>query len=337
MRKIILTISLPLILIFLSVSEVIADCDVTGWAWAGGGKINDVATATIGWISFNSTDYGGTIPYGVRLSTSTGYFSGYAWAENIGWISFNRSETGAPPSDDPCSYGGCIAKVESTTTLGTSDTKVLGWARVISAISGDPSITGGWDGWIKLGDTHGYWISATNPADKQVYIDSNGDFHGWAWSGSSSASSSVLGWISFNSSDPNAGGNYKVTLHLPGPPPPPPPPLTADFDWTPDIIFTYTLITFFATNPSDCTDCTYAWQFEDGAHPPSASGPRVTGVYFSSPGYKNVTLTVTSSEESFVPITKQVQVRPRPTPGFIFQGIFAKIFYFLKSFLEKIF
>ena len=32
--------------------------------------------------------------------------------------------------------------------------------------------------------------------------------HGWAWGGE------VVGWISFNGSDPNAGGNYKVSVPL---------------------------------------------------------------------------------------------------------------------------
>ncbi|RLF31331.1 MAG: hypothetical protein DRM98_05765, partial [Thermoplasmata archaeon] len=51
----------------------------------------------------------------------------------------------------------------------------IGWARALSY--GD-----GWDGWIRF--DHGQEAN-------EVYIDSSGDFHGWAWS------NAVVGWISF--------------------------------------------------------------------------------------------------------------------------------------------
>jgi len=48
----------------------------------------------------------------------------------------------------------------------------------------------------------------------EVYIDSLGDFHGWAWS------DKVIGWISFNSSDSGAGGaSYKVSIEISNQPP----------------------------------------------------------------------------------------------------------------------
>lgn len=164
--------------------------NVLGFAWS----------ENIGWISFNSESDGSSVNYGVNIDTTTGKFSGYAWSEHLGWISFNRADTGDPPYDDPCPDGTCIAKLENPANLGSSDVKVLGWARVLS-VKNNSSNAGGWDGWIRF--DHG--------RDGEVYIDSNGDFHGWAWS------DMVLGWLSFNSSDPNAGGeSYKVSVQISG-------------------------------------------------------------------------------------------------------------------------
>jgi len=129
----------------------------------------------IGWISFNNTTGGGS-NYGVNIDPNTGDLSGNAWSENIGWISFDRSETGDPP-ENPFKNGTPIAKYDKNSN------EVTGWMRVLA--SGD-----GWDGWIKFYNTT---------------LDINGDWHGWAWS------DVVVGWISFNGSDPNASNNYKVS------------------------------------------------------------------------------------------------------------------------------
>ena len=161
---------------FFNVQKVKADLNYNtfGWAWS----------ENIGWISFNSASDGSSIDYGVNVDQATGKLSGYAWSENIGWISFNRADTGAPPSNDPCPDGSCIAKVSSS--------YIKGWARVLS-------YNGGWDGWIRF--DHG--------KSNEPYMDANGDWHGWAWG------SDVVGWISFNSVDPNAGGSsYKVKTSL---------------------------------------------------------------------------------------------------------------------------
>ena len=81
--------------------------------------------------------------------------------------------------------------------MGKSNVYLKGWARVLA-------YGGGWDGWIRF--DHGQ--------SSEVYIDKDGDFHGWAWS------DMVVGWISFNSSDPGAGGGpYKVSLSIPNQPP----------------------------------------------------------------------------------------------------------------------
>ncbi|HHD92307.1 MAG TPA: hypothetical protein ENL06_01615 [Candidatus Portnoybacteria bacterium] len=124
----------------------------------------------IGWISFNNTSDGSAVNYGVNINPTTGSISGFAWSENIGWIDFDASDATHPSA------------TVDTSKLGTANASVTGWARAVAH-------GGGWDGWIKF----------TN-----VYIDSSNDWHGWAWG------SDVIGWISFNSSDPNAGGNYKV-------------------------------------------------------------------------------------------------------------------------------
>jgi len=75
-----------------------ANGDLSGWAW---GEV-------FGWISFSSLTDGSTIPYGVKIATSTtanydaGEWDGYAWSENIGWISFN-CKTGGSNQVNICS------------------------------------------------------------------------------------------------------------------------------------------------------------------------------------------------------------------------------------------
>ena len=195
--------------------------NVSGYAWSD----------TIGWVSFNCTDEGdcGASNYGVDVDITNGKLSGYAWSDNVGWISFNRAETGAPPSNDPCSDGTCIAKVDQPSKLGIQSVDVLGWGRALTACkdslwdivnkrctgagAGDKS--GGWDGWIRF--------DHNNPPNKSknVSIDSSGNFHNWAWG------SDVVGWLSFNSSDPGAGGAaHKVILDLSGINRPPNKPIT---------------------------------------------------------------------------------------------------------------
>ena len=139
----------------------------------------------IGWVSFNSTSDASPTDYGVNIDLATGDLSGHAWSEHIGWVSFNRSDTGNPPSAPFNGGSGPIAQYNS----GTDE--LTGWMRVLA-------YDGGWDGWIRF-------ESAT--------IDASGDWHGWAWS------DVVVGWLSFNSTDPGAGGSaYKVTSVLNNPP-----------------------------------------------------------------------------------------------------------------------
>lgn len=190
---------------FLLVETAQADSgdNVSGWAWS----------ANIGWISFNNTTGGGTTNYGVHIDPTTGNFSGWAWSENIGWISFNRGETGAPPNDDPCPDGSCIAYYDS------GNNEVSGWARACGIPLGGSAIQcggDGWDGWIKLRNTnynYGIWIDTSSGPPYE--------FRDYAWgSDPDDYDEAVIGWDSFNCKE---GGNclssdYKVTYTPSAPP-----------------------------------------------------------------------------------------------------------------------
>jgi len=208
-RAKILTIFISVILIigliyfldnFTLLTQADSDDNVSGWAWS----------ENIGWISFNCNNPEisecGSSNYGVNIDPVTGKLSGYAYYDiddpntgvhETGWISFNRADTGTPPMPPFNGTEDFIAKVD-TTNLGTDNVKIEGWARALSACdsipcssSGPCSNCGGWDGWIRF--DHG--------KSGEVYIDKNGDFHGWAWS------DKVIGWISFNSRNCDGDGD----------------------------------------------------------------------------------------------------------------------------------
>ncbi|MGB2631932.1 MAG: hypothetical protein WBC48_03365 [Minisyncoccales bacterium] len=173
-----------------SVENVFAaeSSDVGGFAWS----------SNIGWVSFNNVAVdgvagdGGAQNYGVKID-SDGNISGYAWSDNIGWISFNEADIAGCPSG--------VCKAEMATTPSGGKYAITGWARVLS-VKNEPANNGGWEGWIKLDG---------------IYIDSAGDFHGFAWS------EMVLGWLSFNSADCDgtictADEPYKVHASLLLPP-----------------------------------------------------------------------------------------------------------------------
>ncbi|MFZ3100247.1 MAG: hypothetical protein WA103_03390 [Minisyncoccales bacterium] len=152
-----------------------ASHNVGGFAWS----------ENIGWVSFNSSDPGaGGADYGVNIAESTGFMSGYARSENIGWVSFNVADAAGCGG---CSGGGCQAKV-SLASNASGQHEISGWAKVLAN-------GGGWDGCVSLrGSNYGVSIDPVT-----------GDFHGWAWS------DMVLGWLSFNGTDPGAGNKpYKV-------------------------------------------------------------------------------------------------------------------------------
>lgn len=157
------------------------DADVFGFAWS----------ENIGWVSFDSDSDGSPIDYGVvvDLSVGSGKFSGYAWSEHIGWISFNESDLSGCPVEP------CRAEVSAPGQIGKENVYLRGWARALAHADG-------WDGWIRF--DHG---QANEP-----YIDTDGNFHGWAWG------DDVIGWLSFNGADVGAGGNYKVIIEVNHPP-----------------------------------------------------------------------------------------------------------------------
>ena len=207
--------------------------NVWGWAWSD----------NIGWISFScqncdadldgnldggSCGSGSSVDYGVDIceegdtrsicsGESAGTILGGAWSRGtdteiggVGWISFNRSETGAPPSDDPCPDGSCIARLDLDGTTCGEVGQVCGWARAL-APKGDPN-AGGWDGWIKLAGTvqggGSYGVSLNSGPTPS-------EFEGWAWGGDDTDEEAVIGWVSFNCNNPETGNvcgasDYKV-------------------------------------------------------------------------------------------------------------------------------
>ena len=184
-----------------------ASDNVSGWAWS----------ENIGWISFNSTNTGAAVDYGVNIDPSTGLFSGEAWSGGtdssasgtIGWIDFAPS---GPYPGSP-NYSVCLDLPGSGQTCdGVGNYKVSGWARALSATSSP----GGWDGWIKLNGTTTdgtpYGVSL-NPVTRE--------FEGWAAGWDDSTSTAVIGWISFNCKDGGSNGEnicatspYKVATSL---------------------------------------------------------------------------------------------------------------------------
>jgi len=176
--------------------EAAATDNVWGWAWS----------ENIGWISFNSTNTGSAINYGVNIDSSNGTLSGQAWSENIGWISFNRSDTSVPPQPPFNGAESYIATLDLGSGICGGTGNFCGWVRTLTACdsvpcpsSGAGSNTGGWDGWIKLKG------NATDGSPYGVILNNaSHEFEGWAWG------SDVLGWISFNTINYAGGSDYKV-------------------------------------------------------------------------------------------------------------------------------
>jgi hypothetical protein len=202
-----------------------ASNNVSGFAWSGMNVGEE-----IGSISFNATNCGACSgvdctssglsgcptpagkpykDYGVNIDPVSGEMSGYAWSESLGWIMFDKTDlTGCPG-------GTCEAKVSTTPVSGKY--AVTGWARVKS-VKDESTNNGGWEGWIHLstkdcdtigGDGISDISSAICPGVGKpvynVYIDSAGDFHGFAWT------DMVLGWMSFNSA--NTAGSFPYKVH----------------------------------------------------------------------------------------------------------------------------
>lgn len=182
--------------------------DITGEAWS----------ENIGWIRFNGVATNGS-PYGVGMKeiNGIGRLSGHAWADkdHIGWISFNRSETGNPPAS--ASYDPGLSQTgQPMAYIDTDGKTVKGWARATAACdnngdgdcvdagegSGPGTNSGGWDGWIALGDTK----PSVNPAYGVTLNTATKQFEGFAWG------SDVVGWASFNKLNCDSDNNGKVDV-----------------------------------------------------------------------------------------------------------------------------
>ena len=150
----------------------IPEYNVSGYAWS----------ENIGLISFNSSNTGASINYGVSVDAETGIFSGYAWSENIGWITFNQADLSGCPS------GNCETKLDLNTY------EVSGWARAYRAIVPEGESLGDWDGWIKFDGTN-YGVSLNTSVGPPY------EFEGWAYGGDDFAEEATIGWISFNCSN----------------------------------------------------------------------------------------------------------------------------------------
>lgn len=176
----------------------VASDNLSGFAWSD----------NIGWVSFNSSDCdadnngisdgtpagcplaGTSIPnYGVNVGIG-GAMSGFAWSDNIGWIDFGPS--GSYP--ELPNNGG---------TLDRSTGLVSGWAR---ALAGSSAESGGWDGWIKLGNDsngdgaydNGSDINLINDYGAMAGLFNAGscEWGGYSWGGG--GDTGVVGWISFS-------------------------------------------------------------------------------------------------------------------------------------------
>jgi hypothetical protein len=134
--------------------------DLSGWAW------ND----DVGWISFYWGDASSTYPAvgsttvacasygpsycGVRISPSTGIFSGWAWNDTIGWIDFNCANTGICGTSQFDVVTSWLELSESgMLDSQTFDTGVASGAQLNSII---------WQGTLPSGTAVGFQIAVSN-------------------------------------------------------------------------------------------------------------------------------------------------------------------------------
>lgn len=146
--------------------------NISGWAWS----------ENIGWVSFNSTNTGSPIPYGVDLNTVTGNFdsASLAWSSNVGWLSFKPISglSLTPPIIDSYNYD---VRVET-------DGKLTGWAK-FTALPSD-------QGWMRFNDPHSPSVWGVI---KDACSGGKEALSGFAWSDD-------FGWVKFS------GPSYGVYL-----------------------------------------------------------------------------------------------------------------------------
>lgn len=139
----------------------------------------------MGWLSFNSTDGGGSVNYGVNIDASNNLV-GEAWSSNYRWLKFGGLSDFPPGGSD---------KVNAR--FAGNSKNLIGWARFCSAAKNPAtcqgtesnSSNGGWDGWVSL--------SGESP-DYVIKLLDNNTFSGYAWGGD------VVGWIDFSKVKYNA-------------------------------------------------------------------------------------------------------------------------------------
>lgn len=146
--------------------------DVSGYAFSDMPNASDQTSSTTnynGGRGLGRIEMSGT-GYSVKLSPSTGKFSGYAWNDIGGFASFN--DVSVPTS--------CLADPEGTCT-------VSGNFVFIAAANADLLTSGGWDGVVKMSDT-----SWNTPVTLGKSIDGVRSMSGFAWGGN------VVGWVDFS-------------------------------------------------------------------------------------------------------------------------------------------
>ncbi len=168
--------------VFATVSLASASDTVFGYTWS----------PNVGWMHMNNCDSDNRtacppVSYGVTIAPTGAVraISGNMWSSNIGWVTFDSS-------------AGCPASVPATScqpAVTWATGKVTGWARACSVFASGCSgalqpayKTGGWDGWISLGDTN-----TSDSANFGVTLNTTtGVFSGFGWG------ADIVGWIDFS-------------------------------------------------------------------------------------------------------------------------------------------
>ncbi len=171
---IIFSVSISLLIIVyqfncqVNITQAGTDQNIVGFAWS----------SSFGWISFNSTDTGSAVNYGVNINLASGNFSGYAWSPNIGWIDF------APNGPYPPIGPAYSARYDSG--------NLTGWAKVLSL---------GNNGWLRF---------------ENASMAADGKFLGWMWNANEDGSG--IGWVSLNSASAGSGISHAVGIMPPNKP-----------------------------------------------------------------------------------------------------------------------
>lgn len=170
------------------------------WNW-GGTQSSNSAYQGMGWVNTSN----------LIIPSGDGKVTGYAWAGNgdsmnlgYGWIDFSPQDNcgvtyniGNPAScADPIGGTGGVTKVGS---------KLIGWARIIS-IANDFAVgnSGGWEGWIKMGNEIGDSYGVDFSKTKNNYGELNNSY---AWS-------NELGFIDFSGINATASTNEAVSINF---------------------------------------------------------------------------------------------------------------------------